>query len=470
VRYKKKSLKPINVLVPGWIAPVEELVSGTDLSVSRMQIVLHNFYLCMILSKYKNKELFWSEQGFFPVHNSILQQIAGSNYREYVTVLENKGVIDRRRNTIGGKNYLPGVHSQLYRFIRPEGVIYFRKETVNDYRCIKSVLRTRDRYAIKEYNDAKHMAMNQTHLRLREFLDECYIDVPTASDIKEGFGSDAEHYPDLDMDYFRAINEGDIKWFTVDGFGERCHTHITNLKSRYRPALRFRKYSDQSLVHIDIKNSQPYFSAALAANDSLIDDLLPEFKALKPLISAVTAMPDNKSYFDLCSSGLLYEYMGNPIGKDRNQVKRQFFRAVLFSKNLVYGEDRVMMEIFKKSFPSVSKLFSSIKKLTEVDLPELKDIIKEKRAKYTQTKNSHKILSCAMQRLESRLITQHIAGKLINMGIGPFLTIHDSFLVLPQHQQTTVQCIEDTCRSFGIEPPRLSIEQLDDLYTTKSKR
>jgi hypothetical protein len=66
-----------------------------------------------------------------------------------------------------------------------------------------------------------------------------------------------------------------------------------------------------------------------------------------------------------------------------------------------------------------------------------------------------------MQRLESRLVTQLIAAKMIHEGVGPFLTIHDSYLVLPEHQATVIKIIEDTFRSFQTEPPLLSIELLD---------
>lgn len=461
----------VKVHIPAWIQPVDVIVAPYKLSASKMRVVLHNFYLCMVTAMLKRDydRSPWLRLGYFPVHWTILKQVASNDYPAYIKVLEDKGIIERRRNSMGGRNYLPGIHAQLFRFIHREGDIKFRVEKLYDYRCIKAILRTRDRYAIGEYDDTKSREMNQTHRKLREYVLNCFIDTDIAADIMNRLDPDGndDPYLGLDLDYFDSINENKIGWFSVDSFGERCHSHFTSLKSEYRAALRFRGYEDQALEHIDIKNSQPYFSAALAANDRLIDDMLPEFKALKPLISEVSARPDNKSYFDLCISGLLYEHMGDLMGKNRSQVKQQFFRAVLFSKSRVYGEDRDMMEVFKRCFPSVSQFFKEIKKLTESDLPALKDIITEKRAKYTNTKNSHKILCCAMQRLESRLVTQHIAGCLIEAGVGPFLTIHDSFLVLPQHRQMTVRCIEDTCRSFGIEPPRLSIQLLDNPHTIK---
>ena len=148
------------------------------------------------------------------------------------------------------------------------------------------------------------------------------------------------------------------------------------------------------------------------------------------------------------------------MGTNRKEVKQQFFKAVLFSKKRVFGKDKAMAQVFQREFPSVYRFFTALKQLTVHDLPELKDIIKEKRTKFYSSSNAYKILSAALQRLESRIVTQHIAAKMIDTGIGPFLTVHDSFMVLPQYQVAAVKIIEDTFKSFQIEPPSLSIETL----------
>jgi hypothetical protein len=304
--------------------------------------------------------------------------------------------------------------------------------------------------------------MNDTQLKLREFVLKGKIDTEIAAGIIKASGNDPakDDYSWIDVDYFEAINEKSITWFKVDSFGERCHSPFTTLESKYRKAIRFQGHEGQPLVNIDIKNSQPFFSAAIGVGD-LLDKVLPEFAALKPFVVELCDKPDYKLYLELCTSGGMYEYIGQMMDKSREQVKHQFFRAVLFSKSRVYGEDRVMLEIFKKAFPSVYLFFASIKKLTAQDLPALKDILQEKRAKLKSSNNAYKILSCGMQRLESRLVTQLIAAKMIHEGVGPFLTIHDSYLVLPEHQATVIKIIEDTFRSFQTEPPLLSIELLD---------
>jgi len=464
-RKKHPGVPFLNVRIPQWIAPVEAIVAPHKLSPARMRVILHNFYLCMVMAMQKRdgKMSVLAKQGYFPVYWGLLKELATNEYPSYINVIEHAGIIERHRNAAGGKNYLPGVHSQLYRFIKPKGMErpLFRIEKLEDYRCIKSVLRTRDRYALGDYNDAKCREMNGIHIKLREFVRRAKIDTSAAAAIMKSFGNnpDTDDYAKIDLDYLEGLNDGTITWFKVDGYGERCHHPFTNLSSKYRKAIRFDS-EDQALVNIDIKNSQPYFSAAIAAG-TLIDQLLPEFGSLKPLVAELKGKPDYTLYSDLCTSGGIYEYIGQKMGKSRNEIKQQFFRAVLFSKLRVYGEDRLLTEVFKQEFPSVHKFFAAIKRCNERDFPELVDIIKQKRGKWGNSNNAYKILSCAMQRLEARLVTQHIADKLIKAGIGPFITIHDSYIVLPRHQEKIVKLIEETFKDFQMQPPDLKIEVLE---------
>jgi hypothetical protein len=124
-----------------------------------------------------------------------------------------------------------------------------------------------------------------------------------------------------------------------------------------------------------------------------------------------------------------------------------------------------MSDIFRKEFPSVYRFFKGVKRLKEDKFPDLTDIINAWKAKNKKGRKFDK-LACAAQRIEARFVTQHIAGRLIDAGtgagagIGPFITIHDSFLLLPMHQTAAVEIIEDSFRSFHIPPPRLKVELL----------
>ena len=423
----------------------------------------------MLSAKYKKKEKkapSWLAEGYFPVHNSIMKQVGTNHYSKYLKVLELAGIIERRLNSVGGKNYLPGVHSQLFRFKNQAdafGPLTFGFDKVRDYRCIKSVLITCDRYALGEYKNDRAKNLEPIHEKLKAFSIQGKIDVKIAKGIARDKVLDQDN--GLYLDYLEAINAKEISWFSVDEFGERVHHPLVIVKSEYRPAIRFKGYENETLAHIDIKNSQPYFSAIIPT-DGVIDKFLPEFSALKPLAEKLAGQADYQKYLSLCISSGIYEHIGLLMGKSpeeirqqRKVIKQQFFRAVLFPKHQVYGEDKIMQDAFKKEFPSVHSFYSAIKRMKETQFPALMELIQYRRTKSSDSKIFDK-LSCAAQRLEARFVTQHIAGRLIEAGIGPFITIHDSFLVLPMHKDATVKIIEDFFKSNHIPPPRLNIEML----------
>jgi hypothetical protein len=97
--------------------------------------------------------------------------------------------------------------------------------------------------------------------------------------------------------------------------------------------------------------------------------------------------------------------------------------------------------------------------MNEDELPELKSIIKPNNAnfKFKQSNNSYKLLASMMQRAESRMIYQVIAPRLIEAGIK-FITVHDSFIVLPEKVEQTNIIIRESFESICLPSPTLSIK------------
>ena len=351
---------------------------------------------------------------------------------------------------MGGKSYLPGVYSQLYRFTPTQGSWGFTEDSISDYRTIKSVLSIRDKYQEVRYNEQTRQPLNTIHNELKKHVYTCKIDMTIAAKVVDTIyepGDDVNR--ELDLRYLKAINDGDVFWFKVDAFGERCHHPYTNLKSEYRKGIRFQDYQDEALMQIDIKNSQPYFSSVL--NEKIIDEILPEFAAVKPLIADLQLEPDYQLYCDLCRTGMIYEYMAELMGITRKEAKGQFFGAILFSNLRVAKKFQSMKYAFIDAFPSVHHFLTIIKKMDLNSFPEIAEVLG-----YVSTKK----FSCAMQRLESRLIIQNVSGRLIAGGIGPFITIHDSFIILPQDSSTVIKTIQDTFSDLNLPPPLMSQEML----------
>jgi hypothetical protein len=154
------------------------------------------------------------------------------------------------------------------------------------------------------------------------------------------------------------------------------------------------------------------------------------------------------------------EVKGVPINDkvERDKIKEQLFRAVIYCKKRVYGADKLFQSLFKSSFPSVFSFFSDVKNLDETHLPDLSYIIKspKKKFKYAGSNDSHKILPCMMQRAESRMIYHVIAPKLIAARIR-FVTIHDSFVVQQDKVGQVQSIIKESFERLDLPTPVLNI-------------
>jgi hypothetical protein len=143
--------------------------------------------------------------------------------------------------------------------------------------------------------------------------------------------------------------------------------------------------------------------------------------------------------------------MAEVMGISRKEAKGQFFGAILFSNLRVSKKFKAMKYAFIDSFPSVHHFLTIIKKMDLNGFSEIAEVLG-----YVSTKK----FSCAMQRLESRLIIQKVSGRLITDGVGPFITIHDSFIILPQDCTTVIKTIQDTFSYLNLPPPILSCDML----------
>jgi hypothetical protein len=230
-----------------------------------------------------------------------------------------------------------------------------------------------------------------------------------------------------------------------------------------RQYLRFKGREETPLKVLDLRNSQPFFSAVVSSN-TLINRLLPEFRPTLGIAEKYWSKPDFVLYRELCVSGRLYEFLMeakdiDPSNKaERDKIKELLFRAVIYCKRKVSGSDKLFQGLFKSSFPSVFSFFSEVKRMNELHLPEIKDIIKppKKKFKYAGSNDSHKILPCMMQRVESRMMYNVIAPRLIAVGIK-FVTIHDSFMILPEDVELAQAVIRESFVGLDLPAPTLSL-------------
>ena len=435
--------KELSVRIPAWIDAVETIASTAGLKPDRTKVVLHQFFLAWLKDQTIRKNKREHRTGdYFAVSSEILKQVGTKDYARYVDLLLKEGIIERRAGSDGGRSYMPGSHSQLYRWNSPLTEPEFRIEKISDPSTVKSVYRTRD---IHQKVDCR-LSEAKELLPVFETLKSFVLDTTFA-----GEPDNVLTLPD------------ELNWFIIDEFGGRFHHRISSMPKEQRQHLRFKGHEETPLNVLDLRNSQPFFTAVVSSK-TLIDGLLPEFLPIIRIAEKYGSKPDFLLYRGLCVTGRLYEFFLeaksiDPSNKvERNKIKELLFRAVIYSKKRVYGSDKLFQGLFKSCFPNVFSFFSEIKALHESVLPDIKHIIKppKKKFKYAASNDSHKILPCIMQRAESRMMYKVIAPKLIEHGIK-FVTIHDSFMILPADVVQTQNIIKESFEDLGLPAPSLSV-------------
>ncbi|MCK9291654.1 MAG: hypothetical protein WCR58_12310 [Bacteroidales bacterium] len=271
------------------------------------------------------------------------------------------------------------------------------------------------------------------------------------------------------------------RFFKRNSTNKRADTGLTNMKSDLR------KFVKQDLVQIDLKNSQSFFLMVVLkymknfTKDNDKDKvqtysypLCSDFESLDIVhlignhklntnskIRKICDFSKNTTFWSTefmkfmqwVSTGLFYDNMAKEYNKksgnesiSRSQAKDTMFK-VLFSKNTEYRNNKKFTpykkekDIFKEVFPSIAEIIT---------------ILKEK---------DHTQLAILLQTIESIVFIDYIAKELVNNNIIP-LTIHDSILVEPEHEQKALSIVKNVFkRLFGIVPT-FSIEPLHDKQTS----
>jgi len=437
---KKQSDHPLKVRIPKWINSVDELAQKYNVKADRLRIVIHQFFLAYHKNKaIRNVKSRQYNNDYFPVYSEILKDVGTNKYNLYVNILLTEGILTRMTNGAGGKCYEAGGHSQLYKWNIPQnmGELTVRTENVTDSTTIKSVIRTKDLYDNKEIEIRYDKKLNPVFTRMKEYVLQTNVDEICGDDF-----------------------DISLSWFVVDEFGRRFHTKLTRMKKELREYIRFEGFEAQKLINWDIKNSQPYF-LSICSTPGLIQKMIPEFTPIAELARQYGESEDWKEFSRLCVDGGLYERFVSEglteeeFKKERKKFKNLMYAAVLFCKKRVFKENKVFQQQFKKAFPSVFAFTESVRKCSANDLPELINIIHFQNIKSKKFKNdSSRLMPCLLQRMESAFMFKLIAPKLIAKDI-PFITIHDSFMVLESDKDRVKSIIENCFQEQGVHPPTL---------------
>lgn len=466
----------MNVYIPINFPDIDIMVKGTKLKPDKIRAFLHQLFLSNLSqSSYgdkvkENSYNYIYKDGYVSLHSDIMKKILTARYKKYLTFLEENKLVFRRETPSSKAGYTPGVTTIHYKIRndllhRKGSNRSFRIESLTDYTTIKSIFKVRELYDAKSSLSSRSLPLDIIHynlsdlektIRLNYSKAEKWVDSEIYYTEKLFFTNDKtlNHLKDiLDMDLrlIQSINDGYFKE-KVDQFGERLHTPLKRLSKRMRPFIYFDGYQDEDLMCLDISNSQLYF-ATLLVNQDIVNTLIPEFSIINTFSEDYLNRPDFIEFIAECRNGTIYEKWKSVVNySSRDEAKKSLFQ-VLFSrtKSRIPG-----VKLFRKEYPSVAAFFNRIKSLTEVELPFIIHTYLDHRGIYKE-KNYHCNLSCALQRLESRIFLKRIGQALFDNGVERFFTIHDSVYFPKSETETIQKIIASEFEKLGVLPPKIKL-------------
>jgi len=473
----EKEKASMTVYIPISFPAIDELVSGTKLKPDKVRVLLHQMYLSRLsqsgyTGKQKNNILnYIFDEGYVGLHSKVLKLLLSTYYKKYLDFLIDKKLLRTRESPSSEATYTKNFNSIHYK-LAPElfhasGTLkHFRKESISDKCVLKAITKTRDGFKLYESKKSVSVQMEAIHEALYGMEQSVRFDLESAETwVRNHLAilSNSDTYSEEQMEkssdnlineleLLNSINEGVSFNCKVDQFGERLYTPLKRVARYMRRFMYFENHSETELACLDISNSQLYFSTLLV-NRNIIETIIPEFLPIAKIAEKYGDQIDFKRYIEACINGTIYdEWIRIANHTDRNVAKKELIQ-ILFCKN---NAKMPGIKIFRDHFPSVAKFFREIKALKEDALPFITKTYLDKRGNF-KADSYHCNLSCATQRLESRIFIKIISQSLLDKEIKPFFTIHDSVYFPKYLTEKVQQIITDEFHLLGIAHPKLKL-------------
>lgn len=341
-------------------------------------------------------------KGWTTLNSQLLKKSIGNDYARYIDYLINAGVIKR-------SYYIAGMKSYGYKMASVNlDLVSHKVVQIEDKTLIARVKKLNE----VTYTISTNVTKNYKYLKK-------WFNTNLTAEIPESL----QHYHKS-----KLININDNRYrMSIDDFGKRLHTNLTNLPTDFRQYLR---YNGQPLVEIDIKNSQFYMAIKLLMRH--IQSKNPEiFNLLNNIegqgdkisfLSEVDGLTDIAKFITDVTTGNFYESLVEDYNTkykttlDRDDAKKLMLR-VMFSKS-TYNDS--FKSVFKQRYPVVAEVFNHKKRVNK---------LKE---------DKYKALSQSLQRIESGLMIRTICENEALTDV-PMFTIHDSIMTT----QENVELVKD---------------------------
>jgi hypothetical protein len=396
--------------------------------------------------------------GYVPIHSKTLQNSV-RNYKDYFKYLCDRGILDT------DNWYIPGKKSTGYKF-----PFYWRRLKAIEImsRSVTSAVRRENKWDFETKEKYSHLfKWWNCKLKIDYAIALDFLETDLAFKRKADDFKDRDHKTGLLKDpwqkYWNSVmsierlNSKDYS-LSTDQKGKRLYSPLTNLKSMLRNCV---SYNNETLVSIDLKNSQPFLSTVLLKPsfwsneegtyslkvkdfDGDHGDIVKTSIPVKQFLDSDqnTLNRDIQLYTELVLNGTFYEFMERELFSrlgityaTRKNLKGAIL-MVLYSDNKYFNQpEAAPKRVFAELFPTVYKIFAAIKGNDKSKLPVL------------------------LQQIESKMILEIITRRIDReKPTIPIFTIHDSIVTTVGNEGYVRNVLSDEMRRAIGFVPQLSTE------------
>ena len=458
----KKTKKPCCIYVPENFDP-EVLPAELKRHADSARYILHRIFWGQVMKKR-------TIDNYVPLKFDYLREVIPNR----IILPLKKALIEAEVIECDG-NYIEGRKSLGYRL----GLKHWKSRII---RVAVGDKATADKLRAARRAKYKKVRLD-VHVWLRSKFKQLNVDLPLAMSLLSG-----HHRFELVKIPVEQIADNDTE-FSVCRYG-RVHTSLTRCSKRIRPALRV---SGESLVMLDIANSQPLFLSLLIINfrrqgnktfgyvtfaknstnqyrdiDKIIEETISSFTSIQeslttPSIYTVYTTsnegsteeqlltqqdfkttenlprdisvnrdfltPDEQHFVTLCEQGRLYRTFKEEM-KEREMPLLHTVKTELFE--VLFGSNHLksrLKDIFGELFPSVAEV---------IRVHKTKD---------------YRFLPRLLQNIEANFIINTVCRRImLEMPEVPVFTIHDSVLTTRLYMEPIRQIMIDEFARLGLTP------------------
>ena len=326
-----------------------------------------------------------NENHWHEIHSKTLKKVLGNEYALALQKMESIGLIEIDSGYFSAKDY----HHSRSRSRR--------------YRIHKNIFDAEIEYRYHQIKEPKGKNCLNAFMKYIARQRSATIDLPVP--VKELLISSLDQ---IDIESLPRVHHFHHKSGpSMDKFGKRFHSSLTNLKSTHRKDLTLLRDSE-NLVEIDIRNCQAFLLSQLQSTGISVQGGFSENQLLtKPISDLFETEGMKKFRGELRIGDDVYQNLGKHLGMKRDKAKKLFFKVIFGYAN---GRD-----LFKGYYPGLENGLNEIK---------------NQRISRNPSKKWHSNLAFLLQRMESQFVLSNVITDIIEKeGIDFVATIHDSFIV-----------------------------------------